>query len=322
MNTLLIKYVHDVANYGSITRAAQMNFISPSHLSRQIKELEEDLGVTLFDRSVVGMHLTKQGWDFISWTKPILESVESFEMHFHIDKDVPQEAFSFRIALHHNTATNQAIVKMINDKCREQAYVDIIADSFNSLNETLNAMSQYNYLAGVIQYNNDNRRRVQNRLQAEQLQEVIVHRSAICVLMADDHPLAHLKKVDKESLEAYPRIYYIDEELSNFFDITNRQNLDFSAVQKRILIKERGQLFHFIHSTQAYYIGTYRCPDCSEHRRMVSIPLATDHESKVVTSVVFPHTVRNNANLLEFITILRGIFSGMEEEYKEIYCKD
>ena len=45
MDIQTLKYIYDVAIYGSITRAAQYNYISPSHLSRQVKKIEEMLDI-------------------------------------------------------------------------------------------------------------------------------------------------------------------------------------------------------------------------------------------------------------------------------------
>ena len=318
MNTLLIKYIHDIANYGSLSRAAQVNFISVSHLSRQVKTLESQLSVTLFERSAYGMNLTKQGWDFVNWSKPVLESMENFEKRFRLGA-MPKEVFSFRIAIHHNSSANQALVDLINETCGEHTYIDIIADSYNSLEDTLNAMHQFHYNIGVIQYNSDKAKQIANRLKVERLQETVVHQSPCCILISSSHPLAKKKRIRDEDLWSYARVYYVDEELSNFNDITNRSFFDFSIVQKRILIKDRGQLLQYLHSTQAYYVGTYRCPSCSELDDLVAIPLEANDRTKIITSVVYLADIRNNASVLRYIGLFRKITAEMDQEYMKLY---
>ena len=48
MNTKLIKYAVELANYGSYQKVANKHQISRSAVSRNIKRLEEDFGCTLF----------------------------------------------------------------------------------------------------------------------------------------------------------------------------------------------------------------------------------------------------------------------------------
>ncbi len=54
-------YFYEVARCGSFTRAARELMVSQSALSVQIRALEEDLGVTLFDRHRGGVELTEAG---------------------------------------------------------------------------------------------------------------------------------------------------------------------------------------------------------------------------------------------------------------------
>ena len=45
-----LKYFYYVATYGSVTLAAQKLFVTQSAVSKQLKNLENDLGIDLFDR--------------------------------------------------------------------------------------------------------------------------------------------------------------------------------------------------------------------------------------------------------------------------------
>lgn len=56
-----LSYFIRIAEDGSLTRAAGMVRVAQSALSRQMRLLEEDLGVTLFDRTARGMRLTGEG---------------------------------------------------------------------------------------------------------------------------------------------------------------------------------------------------------------------------------------------------------------------
>lgn len=61
MTDLQIKCFLEVAKHLNFTKAAKEQYISQSHISRQIAALEEELSIALFDRNTKGVRLTAQG---------------------------------------------------------------------------------------------------------------------------------------------------------------------------------------------------------------------------------------------------------------------
>jgi hypothetical protein len=61
VDTRLLRYFAAVAAEGNLTRAAERLFVSQPALTKQIKQLESQLGVRLFTRSRAGMTLTSAG---------------------------------------------------------------------------------------------------------------------------------------------------------------------------------------------------------------------------------------------------------------------
>jgi DNA-binding transcriptional LysR family regulator len=71
INTRLLRYFAAVADEGNLSRAAEGLFVSQPALTKQIKQLENDLGVQLFTRSRAGMTLTRAG-EALAKATPIL----------------------------------------------------------------------------------------------------------------------------------------------------------------------------------------------------------------------------------------------------------
>jgi DNA-binding transcriptional LysR family regulator len=61
VDTRLLRYFAAVAAEGNLTRAAEQLFVSQPALTKQIRQLENQLGVRLFTRSRAGMTLTAAG---------------------------------------------------------------------------------------------------------------------------------------------------------------------------------------------------------------------------------------------------------------------
>lgn len=81
VNLELYRVFYTVAKCGSLTKAAQELYISQPAVSQAIRQLENQLGTTLFNRVHKGMELTKQGGELVfedvSRALQLLDSVES-----------------------------------------------------------------------------------------------------------------------------------------------------------------------------------------------------------------------------------------------------
>jgi DNA-binding transcriptional LysR family regulator len=72
VDTRLLRYFAAVADEGNLTRAAQRLFVSQPALTKQIKQLESQLGMPLFTRSRAGMTLTPAGQALAKSTPAVL----------------------------------------------------------------------------------------------------------------------------------------------------------------------------------------------------------------------------------------------------------
>lgn len=72
-----LKYFLRIAEFGSFTKAAAVLYIAQPALSRQIQQLETDLGVQLFVRSDLGVKLTDAGEALVQRAGQLLEHFAS-----------------------------------------------------------------------------------------------------------------------------------------------------------------------------------------------------------------------------------------------------
>ncbi|MCU4629461.1 LysR family transcriptional regulator [Acinetobacter variabilis] len=71
-----LRYFITVAQEQSFTRAAEKLFTAQPSLSQQIKDLEQEVGVNLFERSSRKIHLTDEGKAFLIYAEKALENAK------------------------------------------------------------------------------------------------------------------------------------------------------------------------------------------------------------------------------------------------------
>ena len=77
MDIRQLKYFLAIAEEGNITKASERLFMAQPPLSRQLKLMENELGVTLFDRTnKKNILLTPQGRVFLKNARKILYNID------------------------------------------------------------------------------------------------------------------------------------------------------------------------------------------------------------------------------------------------------
>ncbi len=129
MELYQLKSFLTIAREQNLTRAAKVLHISQSALSTQIKLLEEEFKLQLFERTSRGMHLTGIGQQLLVSSQEVLESAERLRQHANsLSRD---KAVSIAIGL--NTDPDFLKISEINQR-HSQLYsnTNVIFHTFQS----------------------------------------------------------------------------------------------------------------------------------------------------------------------------------------------
>ena len=97
------KYTLAIARCGSMNEAAKVLGVSQASLSSALKELEDEFGVHIFDRSNKGVKITRDGAEFIRYARQLISQYEVI-----IDRyDNGTRRASATLPSHHSTTTSR-----------------------------------------------------------------------------------------------------------------------------------------------------------------------------------------------------------------------
>ena len=101
-----LKYAIAVSDCKSINQAARKFYLTQPALSGAIRELEEEIGMTLFERTNRGVYVTAEGTDFLSYARQLAEQYELMEDRFVRKK--PKDKFG--VSTQHYTFAVKAFI--------------------------------------------------------------------------------------------------------------------------------------------------------------------------------------------------------------------
>lgn len=88
MELRVLRYFQAVVRERNISRAAEQLHVSQPAVSRQLKSLEDELGVTLFERGSRNIELTNSGEYFATQVNQILSLTDKTLKNIHEDQDI------------------------------------------------------------------------------------------------------------------------------------------------------------------------------------------------------------------------------------------
>lgn len=205
MNLSHLKYVVEVADCGSINKAAENLFIGQPNLSRAVKELEESLNTEIFSRSAKGMELTPDGEIFINYARSILKQVDDVENLFHY-KSTPKKQFS--ISVPRASYMGKAFAEFSLALSHEND-VEVLYKETNS-SKTLKNVLDGEYRLGIVRYAENHDESYMRYFKEKGLESSVVARFNYVLVMNKDNPMAELDEIRYEDLENYIEIAHAD----------------------------------------------------------------------------------------------------------------
>ncbi|OKP91613.1 LysR family transcriptional regulator [Paenibacillus helianthi] len=243
-----LRYAIEIANSGSMNEAAKRLFVSQPSLSNAIKELENELGITIFERNNRGISISAEGVEFLGYARQIIEQTEFMENRYTGKKRSP---IYFSLSTQHYPFVVDAFVKLMkeskvpeyNFSLRETQTYEIIED-VRTLRSDL----------GIL-YINESNYKVMNKLFSDgNLKFTPLFNTNPHVYVRAGHILAGKEMIKLADILPYPYITFEQGENNSLH--FSEEMLSFTQIEKNIQVTDRATLTHLLLGSDSYTVGT------------------------------------------------------------------
>ncbi|MDO5785804.1 MAG: LysR family transcriptional regulator [Eubacteriales bacterium] len=263
-----LKYVLTVADKGTISEAAKALYIAQPSLTNSIKELEKELGITIFQRTNKGTLLSRDGEEFLAYARQVVEQVNLLEEKY---TGKPKGKQDFCVSTQHYSFAVEAFVDLLRDyggdeydfRIRETQTYEIIED-----------VAKLRSQVGVLYLNQQNETILKKTLRAHELKFETLFIAKPHVFLGVNNPLAAKKLLTLDDLAPFPRLSYEQGEHNSFYFSEEIQSS--LERKKNILVRDRATLFNLLIGLNGYTICSGIISEELNGKNIIALPLDVD----------------------------------------------
>lgn len=268
-----LRSVIEVVECGSINAASQNLFISQPTLSATIKEVEREVGISIFNRTNRGITLTSDGVEFVGYARQILEQLDLFEARYANASDAAKGRLA--ISAQHYAFSVRAFVDLA-EEYDEDEYHFALRETRTA--EIIDDVKNYRSEIGILYLSKFNTKVLTKTFADAGLSFTPLFEALPHVFVGAHHPLAGKESVNPEDLENYPR-YSFEQGVNNSF-FFSEEPLSHLPHKQNITFSDRGTLTNLLTNHTGFTISTGVMSDEMDEQ-IVAIPLNVDETMTV-----------------------------------------
>lgn len=250
-NLIHLKYALEIESTGSISKAAKNLYMTQPQLSRALKELEDAVGATLFNRTSKGVIPTEKGSDFLVGARAVLSKLEEMEIGM---KPTASGKQDFLVSVPRAGCYSYAFDSFL--ECIDfDLNMNLTYRETNAVRAIKNVCDRVNDIA-FIRFRTEHEKYFLHELEDRGLAFEIIHTAPFILLASQKSPIAKLERVTSKSLENLCEIIEGDY-IVPYLPISEvRRTLDFDAKRKTIAVFDRDTRTRILRSCPETYMFT------------------------------------------------------------------
>ena len=263
-----LKYVTTIANIGSISEAAKRLFVSQPSLTKAIKELEKEMGITIFDRTNKGITVSKEGERFLGYARQVLEQAALLEEQYKSQSGGKKQ---FSVSTQHYSFAVNAFVELLKGAEIDQYDVSLReTQAYEIIDDVAHMKSEI----GLLYYNDFNRPVLEKLIHTNELTFTELFTAHPHIFIGKTHPLAHKEVVSMDELEEYPYISFEQGDHNSFY--FSEEIFSTVVRPKHIRVRDRASLFSLLLGLDGYTVSSGVIDKEVNGENIISVPLAEE----------------------------------------------
>lgn len=263
-----LKYVTTIANIGSISEAAKRLFVSQPSLTKAIKELEKEMGITIFDRTNKGITVSKEGERFLGYARQVLEQAALLEEQYKSQSGGKKQ---FSVSTQHYSFAVNAFVELLKGAEIDQYDVSLReTQTYEIIDDVAHMKSEI----GLLYYNDFNRPVLEKLIHTNELTFTELFTAHPHIFIGKTHPLAHKEVVSMDELEKYPYISFEQGDHNSFY--FSEEIFSTVVRPKHIRVRDRASLFSLLLGLDGYTVSSGVIDKEVNGENIISVPLAEE----------------------------------------------
>ena len=263
-----LKYVTTIANIGSISEAAKRLFVSQPSLTKAIKELEKEMGITIFDRTNKGITVSKEGERFLGYARQVLEQAALLEEQYKSQSGGKKQ---FSVSTQHYSFAVNAFVELLKGAEIDQYDVSLReTQTYEIIDDVAHMKSEI----GLLYYNDFNRPVLEKLIHTNELTFTELFTAPPHIFIGKTHPLAHKEVVSMDELEEYPYISFEQGDHNSFY--FSEEIFSTVVRPKHIRVRDRASLFSLLLGLDGYTVSSGVIDKEVNGENIISVPLAEE----------------------------------------------
>lgn len=265
-----LEYLERIVEAGSINEAAKRLFLTQPSLSNAVKELENEMGIQIFQRSSGGISLTAEGREFMTYSKQILDQVNLMNERY---KNGQQRKQSFSVSAQHYAFVVHAFVELIKSvNANEYQFTLRETETQNIFND----LAQFKSELGILYTNGFNQKIMQRLFKENNLVFTPLFVAKPHIFVSRYNPLTSNSSVNLSDLEDYPYLSYEQGEVNSFY--FSEEILSTLSHKKSIKVSDRATIFNLMVGLNGYTISSGIISSKLNDDKIVAIPLNVDDD--------------------------------------------
>lgn len=297
MTLTQLNYIITIAEKKSMNKAAELLYVSQPSLTSAIKELEKELGITIFRRGGRGVTLTNDGAEFLLYAKQIYGQYESVLEKY--GKGGTRKK-KFGVSTQHYSFAVKAFVDMVKEfdmskyefAIRETKTAEVIGDVSTVKSEI-----------GILYLCDFNRKSMERLLKSAGLEFYHLIDCQAYVYIWKNHPLAKETSICFQQLEEYPCLSFEQGDNSSFYFA--EEILSTNEYPRIIRANDRATMLNLMVGLNGYTLCSGIICEELNGGEYIAVPFEDDELNK------------NSIMEIGYITRKNTILSKMGELYVE-----